>query len=171
MSRTAPIRFRSAIRRGTTLLAAVLALGGYAIAAPGAASADSIGKYIALTGVVMDDSTPHTWSSSSVHLVWQTDANLVLYCNNTGKAIWASGTNYGTPVHQIDFGDGGNSGIAPGPITIFDYELGPALYGWQPVWETDGAPGDYAYVQNDGNFVVYASNGKALWATGTNGRC
>jgi hypothetical protein len=32
-------------------------------------------------------------------------------------------------------------------------------------------PGDYAYVQNDGNFVIYAANGRALWATGTNGKC
>ncbi|MEU6171632.1 hypothetical protein ABZ832_06870 [Streptantibioticus parmotrematis] len=145
------------------------------------AHADSLGERLALPdpGVVFDRDAPHSWASTTVHLDWQADANLVLYCNSNtahpNKVLWASGTDQGSTFTdmQIDFGDGGSSGVAAGGITIFEYETGPVLYGWYPVWgPSSTAPGDYAYVQNDGNFVIYPKGGgKALWATNTNGKC
>ncbi|RAG85851.1 hypothetical protein DN069_10135 [Streptacidiphilus pinicola] len=57
-----------------------------------ATSASASGKYIDLSGnVVFYENQPHSWPSATAHLDWQTDGNLVLYCNN-GRPIWASNT-------------------------------------------------------------------------------
>lgn len=41
--------------------------------------------------------------------------------------------------------------------------------GWKEIWasETDGNPGAYALMQDDGNLVVYSTGGSALWHAGT----
>jgi hypothetical protein len=38
------------------------------------------------------------------------------------------------------------------------------------VWAsgTDGHPGSHLVVQDDGNLVIYAPDGRPVWATGTN---
>jgi hypothetical protein len=38
-----------------------------------------------------------------------------------------------------------------------------------PLWATHTGAGDTAWMQNDGNFVLYATGGKALWSSGTYG--
>jgi hypothetical protein len=139
-------------------------------AAPAAAPA---GKLIDLPspGVVFTTSQPHTWSSTTVHLAWQSDGNLVLSCNSNtshpNMALWASNTS-GNTNQQIDFGGGGSTPFGVGSIDIyFNDVFGPVV-----TWEAGVTePGDYAYVQNDGNFVVYSSSGQPLWATGTENQC
>ncbi len=44
---------------------------------------------------------------------------------------------------------------------------------WRPIWATDtGGAGNsnYLLMQKDGNLVLYANDGSALWDTGTYGR-
>jgi hypothetical protein len=140
------------------------------------------GKLIELPypGVVFTTGNPHTWSSTTVHLSWQSDGNLVLYCNaNTGHpnmVLWALPFTP-SPNAVVDFGGGPLSlagGIAadlgPGGIYVAvpqDFGQAPEVR-WNPV---AGQSGDYAVVQNDGNFVIYNPSGKAIWATGSENVC
>ncbi|HRI71516.1 MAG TPA: hypothetical protein PK156_45090, partial [Polyangium sp.] len=49
--------------------------------------------------------------------------------------------------------------------------LGGAHYAHNgsPVWAsgTDGHPGAYLIMQDDGNVVIYSTEGRALWSTNT----
>ncbi len=148
-------------RLGRNATVATLVASAVTFGLASSASADSVGYYIGLTSnIVWSDATAHTWTSTSVHLVWQTDGNLVLYCNDNGKVLWATNT-YGQDDTHIEFSGGG--------ITISALEGGASTLLW---WAGGGNPNDYAYVQNDGNFVIYRPNGGgAEWATGTENRC
>ena len=147
-------------RRAAAIAVATATIGGALMVAP-SAQADSVGYYIGLTGnVTFSESQPHTWRSTSVHLAWQTDGNLVIYCNNSGKAIWASGSE-GLYSTRITFADG---------EILISYT--DNLGGWYSAFEVgDYGSQDHAYIQNDGNFVVYRPNGGVAWASGSENKC
>lgn len=86
-------------------------------------------------------------------LVLQADGNLVLY-KNTGRALWASGTN-GRAVQLAAMQPDGN-------FVIYDFPT--------PLWasNTAGRPGSFLVVQDDGNVVIYQPN-VPVWATNTAG--
>lgn len=93
-------------------------------------------------------------TSTGYKFRFQTDGNLVLYTPQ-GKAIWATGTeNTNADLFAVQ---------RDGNVVL--YSRG------KPVWATDtgGNPGANFAIQGDGNLVVYSSNGKALFATGTDG--
>jgi hypothetical protein len=94
-------------------------------------------------------------------LMMQVDGNLALYRYPTGGPVWASYTfnpsanNYNWGVMQDD----GNFCV---------YANWPAVGPAEWCSMTQGHPGAYLVVQGDGNMVIYAQGGRALWATGTN---
>lgn len=93
------------------------------------------------------------WSmtSSSVHLVFQCDGNLVLYRNSDGHAMWASGTTgFGHP-NVLIFHEDGFINLSEGIADKCQIGTGGAT----------------AVVQDDGNFVFYGPGGNATWDTGT----
>ena len=100
----------------------------------------------------------YLWPAERASLHFQCDGNLVIYCNN-GHAVWSSETDgsYGYYAFQSD----GNM-VIYGEANRQD-----------PIWSTGTAhhSGDYAVMQDDSNFVIYASPGKPLWASGTSGKC
>ena len=95
----------------------------------------------------------------AAELVYQTDGNLVEYCDETGSSlrfpVWASNTQGATNNAELVFQSDGNLVI---------YNNG------HPIWATGtwGHPNDYAVLQNDDNFVIYDGS-TALWATNTYG--
>ncbi|WP_279580036.1 hypothetical protein [Fodinicola feengrottensis] len=49
---------------------------------------------------------------------------------------------------------------------------GLQLFHWSdPEWTSNNNDGQYAVWQHDGNLVVYAAGGAAMWATNTKGAC
>jgi hypothetical protein len=116
----------------------------------------------------------HVWGSRTTHLQYQQDGNFVLYCNGNGKGgdgqgnvIWATNLYNGawvSPPAYLIFQTGGN-------LVIYPASGSPWATG------TDGNGGDFAVVQNDGNFVVYRRGGGngdgAIWASNTryNSKC
>ncbi|MFJ1709815.1 hypothetical protein [Kitasatospora sp. NPDC088346] len=95
-------------------------------------------------------------NSSSVTLVFQGDGNLVLYSNNDGRALWASGS-YGQGVNHVDWSASGYIKLQHDNDTICT------------IGKLNSAPGGRAVVQSDGNFVFYRADGSAAWSSGTNG--
>jgi hypothetical protein len=87
-------------------------------------------------------------------LIYQSDANLVLYRTSDYKPLWdieRSGGQPGACVMQRD-----------GNFVVYDAML-------RPVWATNtwGTPAQYLVVQNDGNLVLYSLTGTPLWSSGT----
>ncbi|WP_330261910.1 hypothetical protein [Streptomyces sp. NBC_00539] len=104
--------------------------------------------------------------SSSVWLVLQSDHNLVMYRKSDGKAIWNSAT-YAAGYYTMELRMG-----ADGDMSLRDW-FDEKNVAWRA--GTADNPGAYALLQDDGNFVVYKSDGGpglggALWATGTYGK-
>ncbi|MFD8479385.1 hypothetical protein [Kitasatospora sp. NPDC059673] len=99
-----------------------------------------------------------TWlESNSVWLIMQTDGNLVLYRKRDGAALWSTGT-YGHPETDAFLSDRPSYGA----VWLSDIHTGTT---WSlPV---AGQAGNYAKLQDDGNFVLYSSDGTARWSTGT----
>ena len=84
-------------------------------------------------------------------LEYQGDGNLVAYAD--GRAYWASHTSRAS------------TGVAKmqedGDLVVMDAD---DAVQWRS--DTRGNPGAYVIVQDDCNVVVYAANGKGLWASG-----
>jgi signal peptidase I len=109
-------------------------------------------------------------------ITMQGDGNLVIYKPNGGGAAWSSGTapsandhlSMQTDGNLVIYSEGGNalwdygSGHIGTPDTL---SAGQTLGVGHALWSTDGRY--EAVMQGDGNFVVYAPGGKALWATYT----
>ena len=125
-----------------------------------------------------------TWGNSGAYATVQDDGNLVVYKSGGGPGVggglWSSGTyarsktigsgtrlragwwtqaKYTRLVVQLD-----------GNLVMYRNSDGKAI--WSS--GTSGHSGAYAYMQSDGNFVVYKSgggpgSGGALWSTGTYG--
>ncbi len=128
----------------------------------------------------------NTYGTNATNIVMQNDSNLVVY-----QAIWQAGT-YAPPLA----GQYPPQGCSIGSNTLF---VGQSLNGGQCIvsnsgqyllymstdgnfyiydnahnigtWGpgTQGHPGAFALMQADGNFVVYATNGAALWNSATYG--
>jgi hypothetical protein len=99
--------------------------------------------------------TPSLISSSqgaNLVFIMQPDCNLVLYFG--GGAIWNSGTEGRGQNCQARMQTDGN-------FVIYDDQN-------RPVWATNtqGYPGAFLIVQNDGNVVIYKNN-SPLWNSGT----
>ena len=103
-------------------------------------------------GEVLDPGDSIRSADGRYTLVYQGDANLVLY--GPAGALWASNTN-GAPVGVAIMQGDGN-------LVIY----GP---GGSVVWasNTDGNPGARLVVQDDGNVVIYRIDGSPAWDTGT----
>ena len=78
----------------------------------------------------------------------QHDGNLVLRTGG-GGALWASNTQGASYAH------------------IWDTHFGVFSFQDTWFWLTDEALGDTVHVQNDGNLVMYSSNGNVRWASNT----
>jgi len=95
-------------------------------------------------------------SKNSIYrFVFQKDANLVLY--NGSDAIWSTGTDTSMPnTYECVMKHYGRLVIHNG--------------NGKDIWASDNErhPGAYLIVQNDGNVVIYDSQNKPLWSTGTN---
>jgi hypothetical protein len=117
---------------------------------------------------VWDSGTYGTGSNNTA--VVQSDGNFVIY-TASGKAVWASGT-YGTggSNHLYLTGDGNivigtvtgsnvwQSSTGSVESTLFTGEM---LHAGQSITSVDGT---YTLtMQTDGNLVLYASSGKAVW--------
>ena len=112
----------------------------------------------------------------------QGDGNLVLY-EAGPRADWASNTN-GNPGSRLVVQDDGNAVIyranntaawatntvvPSGPTAAGDtMTAGQMLYAGQSIKSQNGK---FTFVmQGDGNLVLYRAEGRALWASGTNGK-
>ncbi|WP_225097996.1 hypothetical protein [Streptomyces sp. CoH27] len=116
----------------------------------------------------------HTNGNSGASFVVQDDGNLVVY-SSSGSALWSDGTY----MHSATIGSGQKLKggwwaqakytrlvMQPdGNFVIYRKRDGKAIW----TSNTYGHAGAYAYMQTDGNLVVYSSSGSALWSTHTNG--
>lgn len=98
-------------------------------------------------------------------LVQQTDGNLVLYKNTSPSsrtALWAAGTTGAQHGAMSIFQGDGN-------LVVYDSSVFKSQSKLHAVWasNTDGNPGSHLDVQNDGNVVIYAPDGRVVWATNT----
>ncbi len=104
-------------------------------------------------------------------LVQQSDGNLVLYNKNTDNPIWS-----------VDRMASNYSNRTPNN-TIYQNDYNFVTYNadGQPIWasNTEKKNSTTLVMQEDGNLVIYADtpshvgtswSGKAIWASGTNGR-
>lgn len=89
-------------------------------------------------------------------LVLQHDGNLVVYAADSGRPLWASGTQ-GSGVKSVIMQGDGN-------LVLLDDNDGP-------VWAsaTQGHPGAFLHAQDDGNVVMVTPDGTPIWDTGTYG--
>ena len=97
------------------------------------------------------------WKGPAGHVFQFTgDGNLELL-NSANQIIWQSGTKRLDP-HRL----------------VLKRTGALALCDWRgyPVWatRTDTNPGAYLVIQDDGNLVLYAASGDAIWETGTVGQ-
>jgi hypothetical protein len=124
-----------------------------------------------------------TWSKGASTLKMQNDGNLVLYRNSDNEFTWATWShqnNYQVNTYistQIASGTTLHAGeYLRSPdwrYTLVMQEDGNLVVyyvdRYTPIWSsrTWNNGGAYATLQNDGNFVVYDKDGKALWNTYT----
>lgn len=108
------------------------------------------------------------------YLIMQGDGNLVFYRASDGKVRWHTNTGGLAPnATKLTMQSDGNAvaQYTPPPIPRVKGEVvlnKPTPTPVYTVWRSDtaGNPGAYMAPQDDGNLVVYASNGKALWNIG-----
>ncbi|MFF0390671.1 hypothetical protein ACFYS8_18560 [Kitasatospora sp. NPDC004615] len=113
-------------------------------------------------GDTLDSSRTTLWSgswleSNSVWLIMQLDGNLVLYRKRDGAVLWASGSQGHPDNYAHVWGSTSNPALF-----LSSVQAGKT-------WELpiQGRSGDRAKVQDDGNFVLYGSDGTVRWSTGT----
>jgi Common central domain of tyrosinase len=156
---------------------------------PGAAIRSASGRYEFVyqgdCNLVLYDRGQWLWDSQTAGMpagscVMQGDGNLVIYA--AGFPLWDSGT-WQHPGSGLVVQDDGNVVIyAPGGQAVWSTDTwvhhGPQASGddmqagevLAPDTEIRSASGRYRFVyQGDGNLVLY-DGGRALWASGTNGR-
>ncbi|MFO0737123.1 MAG: hypothetical protein U0270_14640 [Labilithrix sp.] len=97
--------------------------------------------------------------SNSHSLVMQNDGNFVLYNNRTGRATWNTHTVSGGLDHKAIM-------RANGQLGVFNTTDTNSVF----MTPETGSPGAWLAVQDDGNVVIYSKEGRAVWATGTQGK-
>ncbi|WP_425347904.1 hypothetical protein [Streptomyces roseochromogenus] len=121
----------------------------------------------------------HTSGHSGAYFLVQDDGNMVVYGSGggpgTGGSLWSDGT-YARSA-KIGSGQKLQGGwwaqtqytrlvMQPdGNFVIYRKHDGKAIWSTG----TSGHSGAYAFMQTDGNLVVYSSTGSALWSTHTSG--
>ncbi|MEU6218298.1 hypothetical protein ABZ845_12385 [Streptomyces sp. NPDC047022] len=121
----------------------------------------------------------HTNGHTGAYFLVQDDGNMVVYGSgggpSTGGSLWSDGTNARSA--KIGSGQKLQGGwwtqtqytrlvMQPdGNFVIYRKHDGKALWSTG----TSGHSGAYAYMQTDGNLVVYPATGSALWSTHTYG--
>ena len=102
--------------------------------------------------------------NDSSHLKMHNDGNLVLYCTDSGKPIWRSGTDENTVKDGVKFQKDGNLVMyAAGKVVLFDAEC-------------YGQGGVSLELQDDSNLVIYqaSEDGNArtsVWSSESYGMC
>ena len=86
----------------------------------------------------------------------QADGNLVIYCRE--KAIWSTRTSDQSIKHMVFQANGNIALMKKDNVVAFRSSA------------TSGQ-GNKLILQNDGNLVIYSSDGKSLWETRTYGNC
>ncbi|MDT0464563.1 hypothetical protein [Streptomyces gibsoniae] len=121
----------------------------------------------------------HTNGHSGAYLLVQDDGNMVVYGAgggpSTGGSLWSDGTyarstkiGSGQKLHGGWWAQTQYTRLVMQPdgnFVIYRKHDGKAIWSSR----TSGHTGAYAYMQSDGNLVVYSSTGSALWSTHTNG--
>ncbi len=105
-----------------------------------------------------------TSANGTYRATLQTDGNFVVYHGN--KAIWSSKTNGQTSISAFE-----NSSTKKS-MQLINSDGSAA---WIAAFNSNfkASSGNYVErltMQNDGNLAAYLDNGKAVWATGTNGK-
>ncbi|MFI9326526.1 hypothetical protein ACIGZJ_03155 [Kitasatospora sp. NPDC052868] len=133
--------------------AATIVAAGLTFAVSPSASAADQSKALVLSTPDWYPNDYVSMSSNWVHLKFQSDGNLVLYRNWDGAVLWASGTS-GWGLTRLSWS-------ATGYIKLYKGNALACTIG------DVAAPGGRVAVQDDGNLVIYKSNGAAVWDTGT----
>ncbi|MFF3513916.1 hypothetical protein [Streptomyces sp. NPDC002573] len=121
----------------------------------------------------------HTNGHSGAYLLVQDDGNMVVYGADggpsSGGSLWSDGTyarstkiGSGQKLHGGWWAQTQYTRLVMQPdgnFVIYRKHDGKAIWSSR----TSGHSGAYAYMQTDGNLVVYPSTGSALWSTHTNG--
>jgi hypothetical protein len=154
---------------------------------PGAARMQVDGNFVVYDSAGRAPWHTYTFGNPGAYLSMQNNGAIVVY-SASGARLWSSPV----PPNEVNTPPGGG-GTTPSVDTL---AAGGRLYPGQAVqsldrrfaltYQTDGnlvlygpggarwstqvfsSPG-YAEMQVDGNFVVYASNGTPVWASGTSG--
>ncbi|WEO96705.1 hypothetical protein A6P39_023255 [Streptomyces sp. FXJ1.172] len=121
----------------------------------------------------------HTNGHSGAYFLVQDDGNLVVYGSgggpSTGGSLWADGTSArSTKIASGQKLQGGWWAQTQYVRLVMQPDGNFVMYrkrDGKAIWSagTYGHTGAYAYMQSDGNLVVYSSSGSALWSTHTNG--
>ena len=129
----------------------------------------------------------NTGGNGDSQLQLQDDGNLVLYRSSDDAATWASKTRQKTPPAQVTTTTdrltagralyrGGASLTSPNKRYVVYVRASNGVLvvrdqvAKRDIWTTAALSDDWFTLQADGNAVLYASNGKAMWATRTAGR-
>jgi hypothetical protein len=102
-------------------------------------------------GQLLAVNSPLVSGNGQFSLVYQGDANLVLYRKSDSKALWASKTNghsVGVCIMQLD-----------GNLVIYDAAY-KAVFASNTMF-----PGSRLVVRSDGNVVIYSPNDVPVWVT------
>ncbi len=120
------------------------------------------------TDFILQPGDAYVSNDGRFRLLYQQDGNLVLYQGS--EALWDSDTYIGGRHKQRDYGyaPGYAKFQGDGNLVVYHFFLDrPALP--VAVWEskTWKYPQSTLDVQNDGNVVITAPNGRVRWASGT----
>jgi hypothetical protein len=135
--------------------------------------------------------TKGVWSTNTAgngasELRLQNDGNVMLRRLSDNKAVWSTKTKQKTPPVQVTAPTDritAGKGIYRGGAALTSPNGRYAVYirasngvlvvrdlqSARDVWATKALSDDWLTLQTDGNAVLYASNGKAVWSTGTAG--
>src|SRR5580658_4530329 len=87
------------------------------------------------------------------YLIMQlTDGNLVIYRNDTGAALWATGTNNGEANTAILQQNGNFEVLSPTNVSLWSSN-------------TAGNPGAYLVLDDWANLILYSATNAVLWST------
>ena len=151
------------ISRKARLRAGLLAAACVGLTALNVSSASASSQAITFRGQELIQGYGTLLSNEHDHLDFQADGNLVLYADNGGPALWASGTVHGGGHYEtVAFQNDGN-------MVIYDHDGSNNI---RVAWasNTQGTGADELWLQSDGNLVMYQTQigYYSVWSTRTN---